>query len=92
MSDVEKQPPGWYPHPTDPHLRMWWTGQAWGPTIDVNDIPPPIAPTSTPAQQTTVVMPQTNGLVEGTKTGIGCCGGMVLAFFGLIVIFALLGK
>lgn len=39
--------PGWYPDPTDPRQRRWWSGHAW--TGHVHPWPPPASRQSPPS-------------------------------------------
>ncbi|WP_438616481.1 DUF2510 domain-containing protein [Nocardioides humilatus] len=84
-------PPGWYPDPTTPGARRWWTGTIWGP-------PPLPAPSSPPKPGVTVRIGSqsstTSGLagiprqwwIVGSAVGIP-----VVLLCGALVILLLIG-
>ena len=79
MSENEQQPGGWYPHPTDPDKRVWWTGSAWGPTIDIKQLPPPVIS----ARSSNVDDETDQGKLS---QGLGCCGCFTIAFLAMMML------
>lgn len=43
--EMELQPPGWYPDPTNPSAGRWWDGREWGPSLVAPDSSPLVSAT-----------------------------------------------
>lgn len=86
--------PGWYPHPTDPKVEMWWNGTNWSQSrLKSHGSASAAATPPTPAQAPVAGLPPM-APTPVKKKGLGClgCFGIIVGVaIVLTVIFSIVG-